>query len=172
MRFRELFIAGSLLVVLNGAGAAQTAGSWTSTPWPSVTPGGRELCFLAYNDAGTSLSVAKQVPGTPFIGIVDPSLASTAEGTVLRLVFPSGWSVSGPGKKTKNGLLLNMDDRYFERILSELENVGVLKAIAGPSVVNIPVTSDVKGRIGNLRGPLPPGAPMKQPCIRQFRQGL
>lgn len=142
--------------------------NWRTTPWPSQTPGGNHICFVAYEGTPRLLSVTAVSNGSYQMSIVDPIFEGLADGDRVSLTFPSGWSVSGGVTVVSGGALLGLDEAYFQRILDELLIAGTLAVSTAGSAFSIPVPEQLEGRINNLRGSGPVAAGSS--CLEQLRQ--
>ena len=160
----------SLLALCAAAASAQPADDhWRSTPWPSTSQGGIQLCFLGYENGTRIISVTAMNNGNHFISISDPAFNGVADGASVSLAFPSGWRAGVPSRSTSPGnLLIGIDRASFDKVLDELATGGTLTIASGAASIAVAVPEQLDGRIGNLRGPLPEGSPLGQPCIAQF----
>lgn len=142
--------------------------NWRTTPWPSQTPGGNHICFVAYEGTSRLFSVTAVSNGNYQMSIVDPIFEGLADGERVSLTFPSGWSVSGGITVVPGGVLLGLDEAHFLRILDELLTPGTLTVSTTGGTFSIPVPKQIEGRITNLRGPGPVAAGSS--CLDQLSQ--
>lgn len=142
--------------------------NWRTTPWPSQTPAGNHICFVAYEGTPRIFSVVAVNNGDYQMSIVDPIFDGLADGERVLLTFPSGWSVSGGATVVPGSVLLGLDEAYFHRIIDELLIPGTLAVSTAGGAFSIPVPEQMEGRIRNLRGPGPVAAGSS--CLEQFKQ--
>lgn len=164
-------LAPSLLsLALCAAASAQPVDDyWRSTPWPSTSQSGNEMCFIAYQNGTRGLSVTAMGNGNHFMSVNDPAFNSVADGANVSLVFPSGWRATVPSRSVKAGaLLIGIDEGSFNKVLDELGTAGTLTIAAGGASISVPVPDQLDGRIRNLRGPMWEGSVMDKPCTAQF----
>jgi len=168
------FASGLFGLALTLAPAFALANGWSATPWPSASADGTRYCYLGYAEEPASLLViaSNAYAGDFRISINAPAFGNAAEGGEVAFVFPSGWRVSVPFQLFAPGqFAVGLDEASFHRVLDELGTPGALEISAGGGRITIAVPDQLDGRIRNLRGPLPEGSPMTEPCLAQLAGG-
>ena len=125
------------------------------------------------DDAGTPIAgVELGLGASRSEPVIDPATGTSDEGGEVAFVFPSGWRVSVPFQLFAPGqFAVGLDEASFHRVLDELGTPGALEISAGGGRITIAVPDQLDGRIRNLRGPLPEGSPMTEPCLAQLAGG-